>query len=461
MTAVSLTSLRERARQNRWIVYAYSFSVVSLTAGIVYGWPALRQELKGESPEQWSSETSLGAAFTAGAWSTQGLRFFTGMARDRYGTAVVVTACLFAVAVGSVGVAISDSATMIGLSLFAQGIGSGVQLCVQPVVADLFPTYAGAVLASLSGAFQISGLVYLLIGKVFTTRRTGFLVYTALLLLLAIAAVWLLPWGLTQGVDETNELEGQAKSNDEDDDNVANSRHPTLAVEESELPESSKQISTIEALPSGDSESQAADAEPESSAMPPQSSLSVWDHILSWKFLGLVQWFSLVITPLQYYVGSIGFQLEERGDDSGKYSDMYSILYGCAAVLSPAGGYLADKITLGAAHGMATSLCAVSFFFLASDRISLEWQSIGLACNATGRMWVFATFFAHVGRQFGYQHYGTLAGLALLTSAVVSLLQYALIAAAAHGLATTMNLICGSVLTAELVYCYVLHHRKI
>ena len=110
---------------------------------------------------------------------------------------------------------------------------------------------------------------------------------------------------------------------------------------------------------------------------------------------------------------------------------------------------------------MATSLSAVSFFVLASDRIPLEWQSIGLACNATGRMWVFATFFAHVGRQFGYQHFGTLAGLALLTSAIVSLLQYPLLAAAAHGQAMVVNLIWGSILTAELVYCYVLHNQKI
>eukprot|EP00977_Amphora_coffeiformis_P013683 scaffold3642_cov182-Amphora_coffeaeformis.AAC.10 len=439
--AVSFTSLRERARNHRWVVYAYCFSVVSLTAGIVYGWPALRQELKRENPEQWSSETALGAAFTAGAWSTQGLRFFTGVARDRYGTAFVATACLFAIAVGSVGVAISESAAMIGVSLFAQGIGSGVQLCVQPVVADLFPTYAGAVLASLSGAFQISGLVYLLLTKLFATRRSGFLVYAALLVLLAVVAVWILPWGLaTSSNDATDKPEGQGEleaDDDVEDDKVANSKHPTVVLEESELTEGSKQIHTKRSLPNGDSESQqAADGEPGNSGTQQLSSPSAWDHVFSWKFLGLVQWFSLVITPLQYYVGALGFQLEEKGDDSGKYSDMYSILYGCAAVLSPAGGYLADKITLGAAHGMATSLSAVSFFFLASDRIPLKWQSIGLACNATGRMWVFATFFAHVGRRFGYQHFGTLAGLALLTSAIVSLLQYPLLAAAAHGQAS-------------------------
>lgn len=85
---------------------------------------------------------------------------------------------------------------------------------------------------------------------------------------------------------------------------------------------------------------------------------------------------------------------------------------------------------------------------------SLQVQSIGLACNAIGRMWIFGTFSTHVVRVFGYQHFGTLAGLGLLTSAAVSVLQYPLIAAAANGKADAMNWLSGCILASELVYCY-------
>ena len=52
-----------------------------------------------------------------------------------------------------------------------------------------------------------------------------------------------------------------------------------------------------------------------------------------------------------------------------------------------------------------------------------------------------------------------MAGLGLLVSALVSLLQYPLLAAAAHGNAFAINVACGILVGAELVYCYVLHHQ--
>ena len=449
-------TLREQARQNRWIVYSYCFIAVSLTGGTVYGWPALRKELREEDLQKWSSETALGAAFTAGAWSAQGVRFFTGLARDRYGTSLVTATCLLIVTIGAVGLAFSESPATIGMSLFAQGIGSGVQLCVQPVVANLFPKYAGAVVASLSGAFQVSGLVYLVITAA-TTRRIGFLAFAVLVVLLICIAIWLLPRGLPKRVDANESIEKVATVSDmmvpedglEEGGGGPNedSEHPTLVATESELHEPSDTTGGGSAAEKLDSV-----AENEES--------NLWKLIFSWKYFGLVQWFSLVITPLQYYIGSIGFQLEDMGD-TGKYVDVYSIIYGCVAILSPVGGYLADRYTLGLAHALPTTLCALSFFSLALGSIPLQWQTLGLAFNAVGRMWVFAVYFAHVGKVFGYRYFGSLAGLGLLTSAVFSLLQYPLLAAASDGHATLVNSICGTLLTAQLFYCGWLHVRKI
>ena len=103
----------------------------------VYGWPALRRDLLDEGG---LTENELGAVFTCGAWSVQGGRFLVGIARDKYGTRVTVCVCLSLVLCGSVLVASCASDDLVGLcfGMLLLGMGSGAQLCVQPV-AGLFP----------------------------------------------------------------------------------------------------------------------------------------------------------------------------------------------------------------------------------------------------------------------------------------------------------------------------------
>jgi MFS family permease len=459
-----LRQLRQNRVTNRWVLYAYALVGVSLTAGAVYGWPSLRQALRTEDDNNaastdapaWASETALGAAFTAGAWSSNGLRFVTGMARDRWGTGAVLATCYVAAALGAVGIALASTPRTMGVALFCQGIGSGVQLCVQPYVANLFPKYSGAVLASFSGAFQVSGLAYLVVTKTFASRQTGFCVYAAAILACALVGLVLLP--PTRGPAAATR---KGQSVHEDDEDVSKDRAMAATAitdmvddtEEAHVAASSDDAAVIPSTREHDTVSAATPVAQKDGTL-------IWTIITSWKYLLLVQWLSLTITPLQYYIGSLGFQLETKGDDTGKYIDLFSILYGSAAALSPAGGYLADRYTLGLAQGLATALAAISFFVLASDA-SLPLQSIGLACNAAGRMWIFGIYFAHVGRVFGYENYGTLAGFGLLMSAIVSLLQYPLLVAAANGHATVTNCACGSVVLCELTYCYWLHRQSI
>jgi hypothetical protein len=378
-------------------------------------------------------------------------------------------------------------------------------------VAKLFPTYAGAVLASLSGAFQIAGLVYLVVTRLFSSRRVGFLLYAGLVLMLAVVAMWLLPRGLPSSTpmkdssppddsrssssshkDQVNKSVSiqRARGRDDPENGAQASTAPASTTDPESMPIDHRPLdatttntnlvatetTSVTRTNSKDTNEQTSEVAPRDScdnndndgttsdAVHSESDNTNSNHILppqiwNWKYFGLLQWFSLVITPLQYYVGSIGFQLENKGDETGKYSDIYSILYGCAAILSPALGYMSDRFTLGIAHAIPTALCAVSFFFLMldDDMLPLHWQTVGLACNAVGRMGVFSTFFAHIGSVFGYRYFGALAGLGLLTSAIVSLLQYPLLAAADNGHATLVNGLCGALLTAELLYCAWLH----
>lgn len=186
------------------------------------------------------------------------------------------------------------------------------------------------------------------------------------------------------------------------------------------------------------------------------------DLIRTWEYFLLVIWFSVQLVPLQYYVAAIGFQLERMGDDSGYYTSMFSIIYASSAVFAPILGKIADAAGLGCGQGIATVLTSTSFFILSFEiAIPLDGHIPGMVCYGVGRMIVFGMFFTNIGKRFGYTHYGTLAGLGLIVSALFSLLQYPLIAIAAAGHETVVNITCGAVMVVQgLPYCFWLLRRE-
>lgn len=458
------------------ILCIFSFVVVCLAAGVVYGWPALRQQLIADGSTL--SEQQLGAAFTVGAWSTQGCRFLTGLARDRFGTRIVTCFCMVAAAMGFLGIALLDVNNIVSLmaSMFVLGLGAGTQLCVQPV-ASLFPSVAGSILASLSGAFQISGLVFLALTST-RNRLAGFVSFCFVLLGFAVVAFFLLPLGVSFVEDsaklgENGEIEQiervpgevvQGEANDHTNESQEVGLNPAASERmDPEQPDSGIDTGPDDEKSTNEKQEQIVEKSEERATLSEQVATTVeqtaWQQIRSLEYALLLSWFSILIFPLQYYIGSIGFQLEQRGDDTGFYAKLFSILYASSAVLAPAIGYLADRIGVGIVQGLATVLASASFFILATDA-PLNMLPISLACNGLGRMFVYGMFFTHIGKRLGYRNYGTLAGLGLLISAIVSLLQYPLIAAAAEGQARVVNLCCGSILLTTLPYCFWLARKE-
>lgn len=179
------------------------------------------------------------------------------------------------------------------------------------------------------------------------------------------------------------------------------------------------------------------------------------------EYLLLCAWFSVCIVPLQYYVAVIGFQLEGLGDETGLYTDVFAYCYAGAAVTAPLAGWCADRGGLGRAQGAATLVAAVPFFFLAAKDAfgSLEVQTLGLACYGIGRLSVFGLYFTNCGQRFGYANYGTLAGAGLLLTALVSLLQYPLLAWTVGGRSTLVNACLGGALVLQAPYFVWLHRR--
>jgi MFS family permease len=468
--------------RRRWILFIFSFSCTGIIGGVIYGWPAFRQQLKDEGTDL--TEKQLGAIFTVGSWSSLGGSLLTGLARDRFGTRLTVCASFFLCAAGALGMAISDpsNAIALGVSVFVLGLGSGIQVCVAPV-AGLFPSNAGSILASLSGAYNISGLVFLALCNPSNNRLASFLGYAAFLLAWMVTAAFIMPDGNTFLANkqeekgrildrmESTEIEkmestekydeeglaevglSQTGSGPDEENDAPKDKTPDIGSEECDDADMrNSDASEDDALsPSTDSESQSVQV---LDKLP-----SALEQMKSVEFILLTAWVSISLAPLQYFVGTIGFQLEEKGDDGGYYTNLFSITYAAGIVVAPVGGYMVDNLGLGVAQGVATMLCAFSLFILASN-LPLNAQIVGFVAYGAGRMFVFSMHFANVGKRFGYANFGTLSGVGLLCSAIVSLVQYPLIALTADGKSSTVNTVCGFVLLGLLPYCVWLDRRE-
>lgn len=400
----------------------------------VYGWPALRRDLLDEGG---LTENELGAVFTCGAWSVQGGRFLVGIARDKYGTKITVCVCLSLVLCGSVLVASSASDNLAGMcfGMLFLGMGSGAQLCVQPV-AGLFPEATSTAMASLSGAFQLSGLVFLACSVVAGAGAGRFGAYMGHAGVVAVLFVFSMK-ALPLGVSFDEEKEDAKRDAERERESREKEKNEDEAVDAT--------VDATRAL----------------TPTPRHFGASRGALLTCDEFLCLVLWFSVMVTPSQYYVLSVGYQLERKGDANGAYSRAFTLLYGFSAPLAPLAGVCADYLGVAFAQFMATSLSLVGYAILFVDE-PLSFQYVGMASYSVGRMFLFATFFANVGRRFGYAHYGAAVGVGMLASAVLSMLQYPMFQAALESKTNldAMNVVCVVCAAACLPYCAWLGARE-
>ena len=159
----SLEKSLEESDRERILLFALSFICASTASGMIYGWPSLRRSLMSEDGFA-LSETELGIAFTVGSWTANGGRLASGLIRDAVGTRYTCLLCLLMVIIGALTIALSSHSDVTALTfgMLCTGLGTGVLLCVQPVCA-LFPKHSSTTMASLSGAFQISGMVFMVL----------------------------------------------------------------------------------------------------------------------------------------------------------------------------------------------------------------------------------------------------------------------------------------------------------
>lgn len=434
----SVSALTSRGKYSRNALFALAFIASSLVAGTVYGWPPLRRLLLAEDGTL--GEKRLARHFTAGSWSVQGGRFVAGMSRDHLGTRFTCCVCLAFVTLGAVALAAAGATedALLTCGMFAVGLGSGVQLCVQPVAA-LFPERASTVMSALSGAFQISGLVFLAL-TAGDDREIGFYVFAACTATLFAACFVMLPNGQSffetvpddVVVVATTTTTQSGDGSGDDNENTAAEEKPSGARDAH---------ARLEGLANGQTRG---------------------EQMKSAEYFGLVAWFTLVVCPLQFYIAAIGYQLELKGDDDGHYANIFSAAYGSVAIFAAYGGRVADKVGCGVCQGLATLSTAISFLILAIPKSAgLGVQVFGMLLYSFGRLFIFAMYFSNIGRRFGFEHYGTLCGLGLLVSAIWSLIQYPLLAWAVDSAPIGANMVCFAMMTVTLPYTAWLARREL
>lgn len=375
-------SSRAVVRAGRVGALVYALAAVTLVSGVVYGWPSLRLMLvrEGVLADRCDAEATahgsgvcgaqdlaLGVAFTVGAWTVQGGRFLGGVLRDATGTRVAAAASAAAAAVGALALALAgpSDAVAVAVGFGLVGMGSSLQLAVQPV-AKLFPYNRSLVTGLLSVAFQASGGVLLLLGAIADGRESAHYrrallgAYASVAAAVALVAVVLLPAGIDFAeVLTEKELDGPAGG--------------AAPAPKATTPPSSRSPSLPPPLPP-----------------PPLEGLPFRAQLCSREYIYLTLWFSAVVVAIQYYVVSVGPQLEavfdaesdDESDDSidgggnmsrgQRLTRWYSLCYFLVCPTAGISGWMCDRLGFGPVLLANTSLVAASFLCLSSDRTVVQ-----------------------------------------------------------------------------------------
>jgi LAT3 family solute carrier family 43 protein 3 len=425
------TDVKPPFEQRKGLLLIFSCINAALSAGLVYGWPALRRSLVANEHST-LTESQLGLVFTVGSWSVQGGRFFIGLARDRIsGTRSTACLCLLATLGGVIGIAFCGENNAIGLAIamFCTGMGAGATFCLQPVAGLFRLELQGSILATIGGFDQMSGVIFLLLIAISTNRRESFGAFAVVLGLLLLVAYKMLP--------KKHFVRWEEKKN------ISNT---SLSEKDFEENRDSHSISTEDS---------------NSDYVAPMDMPNVVDQIRSWEYFLLLLWVSIQAIPVQYYVAVIGFQMEKKGDDDGQYTNVFTLLFASSAIVSPLIGKFIDVSCLGISQAVGTILSSISLIFLGLRSVPLWAHVFGMCCHVVARQMIFAAFYTNVCKRFGFTNYGTLTGFGMFTSAIASLLQYPLISLASTGNDSLVNFVFGSVVAGlGLPYCYWLWRRE-
>lgn len=469
-------------RDQRCFLVVMAIVTISLTGGVIYGWPSMRRILRRDmlllDPSCSSDltivcdeqERSFGLIFTMGAWCNQGGRFFIGILLDRFGPKRTTATCAACYGLGCLlfGLFTSLAPLVIGMSLIGLG-GAGTQLAVQSV-SSLFPRNKSLVMASLSGAFQAAVGLYLLFEVLHTSgipRLALLLTHAGVTFTLALTSLFVWPH-TTYGLQRTAQ--------------------PTTVIANAQASAASTEAIAVDAMaPEAVSVTAAASTSAPTMQTPkqvvPLQQRDFRGQATSPEFLLLLAYFSINALQCQFTVSTVGLQFELKRDadaaaaaaaaaasgalegldeaSSGTSVDhitrVFSLCQTLSFLVTPAIGSAFDRLGFAPSFfGINTLNLLVPVMLLLP---SLDVQFFTCFVYAAGRVGLWSSFFAFTGATFGFKHYGKMAGGGLLVQSLICLLVYPLLAAtlALDRDFTMVNALFLGLTTAQYATIFALH----
>ena len=96
----------------------------------------------------------------------------------------------------------------------------------------------------------------------------------------------------------------------------------------------------------------------------PHEGKSAREQLVSLDFILLAAWFTVMFLPTNYFIISVGDQLEGMGDDDGEMTRGFQLVWVISTVLSPIAGYSADVVGRGSTMTFAMGCYVASFAML-------------------------------------------------------------------------------------------------
>jgi len=373
---------------NKHVIHRYKlwFSAliqVGLLAGAAYGWANLELMLKREG--YWKNaddqDIKYGLVYTVGSWFSQAGRVFIGIYLDHFGVKVTTVTCCFMVCAGMVLLAVSNPAmNLIYPSFILMTFGGpGIQLSLQSV-SNLFENKA-MVISSLSWAFQLSTLWFMVCNILNESGVDAFLLYTIYAAVAGILGVHcLLIYPKKFNLPSNIRIQGGNKGNGRRSMLISSGRYHNQFLETGTL----------------------------------------WQMVSSKDYIFLNIWYMSYVLVSQFYIMTVGAQTELA---TGKnMATEFTITLSTVSALGIGVGYVMDKLGFGFIVFMNTVITTSAIFCITSPVRAVH--IIGFILYVLARTTTWCVFFSFIGINFGFKFYGTLVGMGLFISGCFSAFQY-------------------------------------
>lgn len=390
-------------------------------AGVLYGWSSIYPVLISEGffKEQClynnqcqEQQNSLSLVFSIASGAAPILNLLTGVMLDKVGTWVTRTILIVISAVGFLITAFAvpgRTSSLLYVSFPLIGFGGYGLLTTNIQSANLTPLYRASVASLVSGSFDSSAVIFLVINKIYFGAGVRFnvifyalaacgvlLIVRTFLLTPKTPPPYVLPRNYRFGYEElcrsSADYENQHDDAKNEDTDVAD--NPDVKSLQSSLQE-----------------------------------LHTWSNVIHFAFIQ----FSII-----YFIGNFNTWITTRVSDTSLYTTVFALILFCGLLLAPLGGFLVDfsrkrfdlpphLATLKAVAVTQLIGDVFTLLMLACALVPLEQiQYVTFVMTVAARAFLYGTMAAFVSVSYPSQHFGVIYGLTVAIGGVTLLLQYPL-----------------------------------